>query len=468
MQATTSFLKTAGVLVALWAILFAVGFGLGAIPPGGEWRPSADAALETDDAGELDAELADAGELDAGVAPAEDAAVDGGAPAVLATEVPTHAVCPEPSVPPSLAVVQLGGDPRPELVVGCGDHWEVLAGEALGRVVRITTPPGDEGLMARAGAPSALDFDADGSADLALPFVRYGAGGATSGGGLYVVRSSGWNVLGEVRAIAPIAAAAVATGAIDGAAGDDLLAVHQANPFARLTSEGWVFSGGASPRRTAVVRAATGSVAGAIVDLDIDGSMDVALASADDGRLDVFFGDGEGRFPRHRSFDVASASGLAVADVNGDAKPDLAVEGAQGGVVLAAREDELAVVPLTGALRGLTTHDLDADGRAEVIGFEPPALVALRRADDGSWERREVLELADASFGVRRQLFADLDGDGAAEVVVLGTRAEGEGRVLEVMVVPSTTRGVIAPTAGAAVADAPWVIDVALPEAQPL
>jgi hypothetical protein len=51
--------------------------------------------------------------------------------------------------------------------------------------------------------------------------------------------------------------------------------------------------------------------------------------------------------------------------------------------------------------------------------------------------------------------------------VLLGTRTEAGARMLELMIVPATERGVLAPSGGPAVLDAPWVIEVPLPEAQP-
>jgi hypothetical protein len=473
-QAAKSLLQTAGVLIALWLALLGVGVSFGALPPEGGWLPgrvtrttlAPDAAPE---AGEDAGAAPDAGgERDAALADLDAPPPDAGPPPPSARAVPTHAVCAEPAVAPSLAVLHLGGDPRPEIVVGCGATWHVLAGSPLTRVAQLVAPPGDDpALSAQAGTPAALDFDGDGAADLALPFARYGAGGATSGGGLYVVRAIGWNVFGEVRAIAPIAASAVAVGAIDAAAGDDLVGVNQQNPFARLPSEGWVFSGGAGPRRSAVLRAATGAAAAALLDIDLDGFTDVALASTDDGRLDVFFGDGAGRFPRQRTFDVPSASGLVTLDVDGDGHLDLVAEGAQPALIVAGPDTGLGLTPIDGALRGMAAFDLDGDGRRELVGFAPPSLVALRRSPEGRWERSVVLELSDPSFGVRRQAFADLDGDGAAEVVLLGTRTEAGARMLELMIVPASERGVLAPEGGPAVPDAPWVIEVALPEAQP-
>ena len=478
-EAATSFLKTAGVLLGLWVVLFVVGLALRVIPPESGWLPGSATSEETDAdpevADALDAEvLLDAGASEETLAPDAGVVLVEVTPAVSpAASVATHALCPEPASAPSLAVLAVLGDARPEIVVGCGGEWQVLAfgSDALpGRVARIVTPAGNAGLSPFAGAPASLDFDADGHADLALPFVRFGAGGATSGGGLYVLRASGWNVLGEVRALAPIATAAVASGAIDANAGDDLVAVNQANPFARLPSEGWSFLGGASPRRSAVLRTGTGARAVVTLDMDLDGFLDVAIASTDDGRVDLFFGDGTGTFPRRRSLDVASAAGLAVGDLDGDGRADLIIEGATPSLVIAGPEAGLALVPLAdaGALRGLEAMDLDGDGKAEIVGFLPPRLVSLHRTEAGTYEAQTLIELADPSFGVRRQLLVDLNGDGAREIVILGTRTEGTERALELAIIASTERGLLALEAGAPIADAPWVVEVPLPEAQPL
>ena len=525
-EASLSFLKTSGVLLGLWLALLGVAAIMGVVPPEGHWVLSREAGEEAEaeleaaadaeaaaEAAEAESEAEEAADEEAETVaetdeaasetetapsadvaePAVPAAVDPTIPteAVATPEVPTvveptaptvtvttHAVCPEPSTAPSLAVLHIlgpatGEGARPEVIVGCGDTWHLLAfgtSPVPGRVARIVTPLGSGGLSAYAAAPVSLDFDGDGHNDLALPFVRYGAGGATSGGGLYVLRHDGWNALGQVRALAPIAAAAVAVGAIDSRVGDDLVAINQANPFARLNSEGWSFSGGSSPRRTAVMRASTGARAVALLDVDLDGSIDVAIASSDAGRLDVFFGNGAGVFARHRTFDVSSASGLAVADLDGDEHVDLIIEATTPALMFSAPDADLAVLPLTevGALRGLEAFDTDGDGRAEILGFAPPQLTELHRTESGTYEARTILELADAAFGVRRQMVVDLDGDGAREVVVLGTRTDGETRTLELVIIPSTERGAVALRAGSVIANSPWVVEVPLPEAQPL
>ena len=92
-EAATSFLKTAGVLLGLWVVLFVVGLALRVIPPESGWLPGSATSEETD----ADPEVADALDaevlLDAG-ASEETLAPDAGV--VLASE----------PVPPPLTMEQ--------------------------------------------------------------------------------------------------------------------------------------------------------------------------------------------------------------------------------------------------------------------------------------------------------------------------------------------------------------------------
>jgi hypothetical protein len=251
--------------------------------------------------------------------------------------------------------------------------------------------------------------------------------------------------------------------------------MHLANSFTRLPSEVWVFSGGASPLRRAVLRTGTGGASTAVVDLDRDGLVDVIAAAADDGRVDVFFGDGAGGFPRRTTFSIPNPIAMAVGDLDGDGADDAVIESVteptveSGGPVWirAERAAALEVRPIRGAsagMRGIQAIEIDGDPAQELVGWDHPRLVVVDPADDGA-EVRTLLELAAGDFGPRRHVVAQLDGEGPPEFVLLGVAAKEGGRALELLIVPGTERGIVIAGTGRPIPDAPLVLRVPLPDA---
>jgi hypothetical protein len=468
-------LQTFGVLLGIWFALALTALLLGEMPVetdrGTPPRESDDAGTYIADAGSIQ----DAGsyELDAGEA---EIIVDAG---TASPRLRPHRwiVCPEPAIAPSLMGIDLIGDGRTELVVGCGDRWEVFSireGTPI-RVARVDTPPGEGD--PNAGPAIAVDFDGDERRDLVLPLARYGAGGATRGGGLFVVPRDRFGGFDPPRALAPIAAVAIAAGAIISQSPRDLAVIHQANPFARLPSEVWVFAGGSSPSRRSVLRTGVGASGLGLGDLNLDGKLDIIVSSSDDARVDIFAGDGSGSFPHRQTLSVVGATNIVVGDTDGDGSSDAVIE-ASGIALIPARraqEGELEAMRIESApsnIRGVALAQLDSDPEMEIIGWDSPRLLAFERIGE-TWESRVRIELGRATdgtaeLGARRHLVTDIDGDGNADVVLLGVSAIDGPRMLELVFIPGLERGVVDVGERREILDAPWVLRVPLPEAQAL
>lgn len=474
MKALRSLVQTFGVLLGIWLSLALAAVLLDDVPVGetsdtpvaidGGVPPEDDAGAPNDDAGPS--------EIDAG---REEAVIDAGNPAPRFRR-DRWVVCPEPAIAPSLASVDLNHDGQAQLVVGCGDHWDIVSvveGVPV-RVARVDAPPGD-------GDPSAgpaidVDFDGDDRRDLVLPLVRYGAGGATRGGGLFVVPRDRFGGFDPPRPLAPISAVSVRAGAMVGAAPRDLVVIHQANPFARLPSEVWVFAGGSSPTRRAVLRVGVGAAGLGLGDLDLDGKLDIIASSSEDARVELFMGDGAGAFPRRHSLSIVGATNIAMGDVDGDGAVDAVIEASGISVLRAGRAGDGAleatrIESAPSTVRGVVVAQLDGDPELEIVVWDSPRLLVFERVGE-TWESRVRIELGPTDgtpeLGARRHLVIDLDGDGSADVVLLGVSAIDGPRMLELVVIPGVERGIVDLGDRRDIKDAPWVLRVPLPEARAL
>jgi hypothetical protein len=461
MNAVASFAKTALVLVGLWGVLAIVGLVGGVVPLGGAPPAAAPA-----DAGVADASVpTDAGaEPDAGTSVVDAATI---APIALSPALPRARVCPEPALAPSLAVVDVLGSPTPEIVIGCGASWEIVGRAGDGRWMRVAhvnaPPTADRSPLA--AAARAIDADADGDLDTWLPFARIGAGGATAGGGVFVLTRGQSGALEAPRSLAPIAAVALEPIVLGSGAG--VVALDRGSPLARAPSEAWVFALGASPSRVAAPHAGTNATGLGVVDIDRDGKLDVIVASGDDSRIDLLYGDEPARFARSRTLSAPGASEVVIGDLDGDGAPDALIVGATVSRLLARPGQDPSLVAIDGApadLRDAAIADVDRDGHADVVGWSHPRLVVLAGRADATFETRTVIELAPGEIGPRRHALADLDGDGAPEIVLLAVSQDGATRMLDLVIVPASERGAIRTEPAAPLPDAPLVLTIDLPD----
>jgi len=189
----------------------------------------------------------------------------------------------------------------------------------------------------------------------------------------------------------------------------------------------------------------------AVADLNGDGKLDVAIAhgcggiTCTEGSVSVLLGDGKGAFGTATTYDSggSGASWVAIADMNGDSKPDLVavnwcsalcgtstpIEGSVA--VLLGNGDgtfQTAVAYPSGdnGSRSVATADLNGDGKIDVLtascgpeacapGFPGGTAAVLLGNGNGTLQSALANNAGNSPDAI---LAADLNGDGKPDLVV--------------------------------------------------
>jgi hypothetical protein len=166
---------------------------------------------------------------------------------------------------------------------------------------------------------------------------------------------------------------------------------------------------------------------GQLVDLDGDGHEDlVSVGAATTAQLSILFGDGFGGFGAPDFTDLAQPSrAVADVDLDGDGDQDLVVADTGVGfgqttVSVYSNQGDGTFAPpvqwpIGGGATGLAVADIDGDGNLDIAGALPQAVGLILGNGDGTFQ-------APLSFVVTltaKDLAAgDLDGDGDTDLVV--------------------------------------------------
>lgn len=271
------------------------------------------------------------------------------------------------------------------------------------------------------GRPSALvsgDFNGDRVPDLAV--VNNGTSGVSGSDNIAVLFGDGAGGLLPVQTFAPgsmpIAAAA---GDFDGNGRPDL-AVVSASGTVRI-----LLNGGGTFTEAAPVEAGEKPAQVAVLDIDHDGTLDLAVLNTGSGTVTLRYGDGHGGF---RSTPLIFPTGkspvaVAVADYDGDGKLDIASAD--------AGSDGVSVILGTGTRRflpaqrfaagreprGITARDLDRDGKPDLIVANAASNDVSVLNGDGHGSFAAARSFA-AGAGPSAVTVSDVDGDGRPDLIV--------------------------------------------------
>ena len=327
--------------------------------------------------------------------------------------------------PFAVAVADVNGDGKPDLVAA--NFYDGTVSVLLGN--------GDGTFQAQktfdaGGHPVALavaDLNGDGIPDLTVTNNASNSVSVLLGNGDGTFQPPKTYAAGE----SPVG---VAVADLNGDGKPDIITATLEDPFfgnvSVLLGNG---NGTFQPQRKFVVGFTPDSVA--VADLNGDGKPDILTANYD-SIVSVLLGNGDGTFQPQRTFAVGSVSvSVAVADVNGDGKPDIltANHGSNSVSVLLGNGDGTFQPQKTFSVGpgAVAVADVNGDGIPDILTANygsNPASVLLGNGD-GTFQPQQTFAIATDASAVS-VVVADVNGDGIPDIITANPAINSVGILL--------------------------------------
>ncbi|WP_434722670.1 FG-GAP-like repeat-containing protein [Mesorhizobium sp. RIZ17] len=167
----------------------------------------------------------------------------------------------------------------------------------------------------------------------------------------------------------------------------------------------------------------------AVGDLNGDGKVDLAVANADSNSVSILYGNGDGTFQTQNTVATGNyPTSVAIGDFNGDGKPDLAVADFNSFAVSVLLNDgNGSFSPQPGYAIGpypytLAAADLNGDGKTDlIVGNRDSNVSVLLGNGDGTFQAPKTYD--PVSPGAASIAVADVNGDGVPDLIVGGSQA---------------------------------------------
>ena len=169
-------------------------------------------------------------------------------------------------------------------------------------------------------------------------------------------------------------------------------------------------------------------VAAWAADVEMDGDLDVVVATRDDAPF-VLRNNGDGTWRvEHPFIGLSRARGFVWADVDRDGDPDAVFLDVNGEVHVytnrqAGQFDQIARVGGVTGVAAIAAGDVNADGAFDILAYDAPGTVRRISRVGDAWVARQIAigqPLTNAAPGNQRLIVADLDNNGALDVLVSG------------------------------------------------